>query len=702
MSLSAHDHRSRGRSKSRTRESRDERSRSRARPVSPPTTAAKKQQPKYEYASPNTAYRYASPPAASDAPLSMPSPPKGYTQSLEAQYQPHVPGSFDQGPLHTSHAKSSPPIPSAQAQALRDTDWNDFPPHERPGYVPPQDYKYAQPQPQNRSTAPEHGQNHMSLNTSINMNYGHNSAHYGTPISPTYAHNPPQYPYGQPIPPHDPHPIQSIQPPAAPRPTAHHSLSTPNYDHSGQYPHEHASRNNVRPSNHRPSMSYTQNSQAPQPYAQNPQAQVIEIAPPGASLNAQPSPNLAPRMHSLSVSGGSAGALTVGHPGHGSLGGHGGALPPGSPLLEAYHGTYQSISPMPSPMMLPSHIDDGLDDLAPLSPVYDSDDELRRRRKHVPIYDPSDDAESIMDALKHTKIDPEPLIEILPGLTDEQTLQLRNEYKKIHKLHGRGVNVTAYIKMKVSGALGKVAYATALGKWEGEAHWANFYYQSNGSRRELLIESLMGRTNAEIRLIKDAFRDKKYSNSLEKCMKTELKADKFRTAVLLVLEEKRQEESRYLSGAEIRRDVGDLYRALTAEKGGESAMIQIVVMRSDNHLREVLKVFEQTYRKNFAREMLKKSTNLVGELLAHILNGVINRPVRDALLLHQALAEEKNAKDRNELLISRLVRFHWDRPYFEKVKSEFFTRYRKTLEQEIEESTKGDFGEFCSELARSR
>ncbi len=81
-----------------------------------------------------------------------------------------------------------------------------------------------------------------------------------------------------------------------------------------------------------------------------------------------------------------------------------------------------------------------------------------------------------------------------------------------------------------------------------------------------------------------------------------------------------------------------------------------------------------------------------GELLAHILNGVINRPVRDALLLHQALAEEKNTKDRNELLISRLVRYHWDRSYLEKVKHEFFARYRKTLEEEIEEGTKGDFG----------
>ena len=85
---------------------------------------------------------------------------------------------------------------------------------------------------------------------------------------------------------------------------------------------------------------------------------------------------------------------------------------------------------------------------------------------------------------------------------------------------------------------------SSSGKWESEAYWANFWYQGEKSRRELLIESLMGRTNREIRAIKDSFSDKKYSDSLTKCMKTELKEDKFKKAVLMVLEEKKMEESR--------------------------------------------------------------------------------------------------------------------------------------------------------------
>jgi hypothetical protein len=152
-----------------------------------------------------------------------------------------------------------------------------------------------------------------------------------------------------------------------------------------------------------------------------------------------------------------------------------------------------------------------------------------------------------------------------------------------------------------------------LGQWESEAYWANSYYQGSQTSRELLIESLMGRTNKEIRLIKDAFRDKKYSDSLTRCMKQELKEDKFKKAVMLVLEERRMDErpGYSLDRVLVEQDVRDLYRAIKSERGGETMMIGIIILRSDSHIREILRVYEATYRANFAREMLKKSGNLV-------------------------------------------------------------------------------------------
>ncbi|KAI1462885.1 Annexin [Daldinia caldariorum] len=390
---------------------------------------------------------------------------------------------------------------------------------------------------------------------------------------------------------------------------------------------------------------------------------------------------------------------------------------PPSPLLESYRGTYQSMSPMPSPMLLAS--DDprrSSDIIEPLSPTLsDSEGNGEKKRRRARFHDPVDDAVRLAKALRgdHSPPDTEPLIEILPGMTHEQIMELRVEYKRLVKTgpERKGVNVAKHIRVRLKDeepVLMKACYTVALGKWESEAYWANFWYHGDKTRRELLIESLMGRSNYEIAKIKEAFSDKKYKDSLTLCMKTELKEDKFKRAVLTVLEEKRMEDVDEfgrrppINHELVRDDVESLYKAVRSDRGGESAMIQVVISRSDNHLREVLRLYEKVSGTNFARDALKKSGNLVGELLAHILNGVINKPVRDALLLHHALTASKKDQLRRELLISRLVRFHWDRHHMAAVKRAYHERYGVELAKAVEEGTSGGWGLFCQQLVVTR
>lgn len=454
--------------------------------------------------------------------------------------------------------------------------------HERSGHTVQGQYKWEYdhlPETQDRGYRPP-GSGHLSMSTSGNFNHydGHQAYLPSQSTSLAQVHSQPGY-------------SSSLA-----RPENHRT-------HSGSI----GSKEQYQYPDPSHTIGYAPKTEARRPsYTQSARPQFVEAKPHDIESNFQ----------RLSISGGTAGPLSLAAPGHNQGNVHRG-VPPGSPLLESYHGTYQSISPMPSPLMLPSNVDDDMSDLDQLS-SRDSDEgsgalvaTKKSTKKRVSFYDPEPDALALAAALKHTKPDPEPIISILPRLSDDHILELRTEYKKHVKVGGKGINIAKHIKMKVPGNLGKLAYAVALGRWESEAHWANFWYQSNTSRRELLIESLMGRSNSEIVKIKDAFSDKRYDDSLEKCMQTELKKDKFRHAVLLALEERRMSESEKLSIDLVRRDVHDLYRALTAKDGGETAMIDIVVVRSDTHLREVLRMFESTYKKNFAREMIKKSQNLV-------------------------------------------------------------------------------------------
>lgn len=299
-----------------------------------------------------------------------------------------------------------------------------------------------------------------------------------------------------------------------------------------------------------------------------------------------------------------------------------GGKPPASPLLEPYHGTYQSVSPMPSPLAVPEtggEIDDELESFtleerkpsvgAALSRKKSIDPKTGKKR--VMLYDSEGDADKLAKALNHHEARPEPLIEVLPELTHDQLLALREQYKKRVKVSGRGVNLSKQIKATTTGNFGKVAYATSLGRWEAEAYWANFWYQAHSSNRELLIEALMGKTNAEMREINDSFKDKRYQDSLTLCMEKELKPDKFRAAVLTALEARRQEETDVWPQEYRNRDVEVLRRALQSREGGESAILDIVVRRSENHLREILKIYDRMYGENFAKAALDKSNNLV-------------------------------------------------------------------------------------------
>ncbi|KAI3228733.1 hypothetical protein DTO012A7_6343 [Penicillium roqueforti] len=694
---------------------------------------------------------------------------------------------------HPSYARPNPysyaqPTQFASASAPRQptyatapVDWASVPECERPGFVPPS----SQPGP--ATTMPgafPAASNYPAGSGATSLQYtslpaqqapyaptsaAYAPSHYRTPSSETgysqpavgYA-NPGVYQYAQ----LDPNVKYSsktvpVPPPAppAPRPiypaATHEQFSRPIPQSSQNlYPYQSQAQPQSQGQSQQPPEQPSRNKQEPEP-------QFVEIAPRSRS---------SARPHSSSVS--SSNNLAVGRASAPNS-----AHPPGSPLLEPYHGTYQSISPMPSAIIIPSIRDDEISDLEPLdgnsasdssrrskhirsrSSVRVSEKDSRSRgnkdkdkersssrdnrkddkrlthpkishgrhdsgsstrssdarvlvspttgRKRVSFYDAGPDAAALQAALSHTRnIDSRPMIQILPRLTSDEIILLRHEYKNRVRLQGKGINIAKHLRLKLgSSSFGKVCYATALGRWESEAYWANCYYQAGTSRRELLIESLMGRTNAAIREIKHSFRDSRYDNSLERCMRSELRADKFRMAILLALEGQRQDDRDPLDRRLVRADVQDLHRAIVRE-GGETAMIHIIVLRSDSHLREVLRSYEDIYRHNFAKAMIAKSRNLVGETLAHILNGAINRPMRDALLLHQALRESRTGRERSELLISRLVRLHWEPRHLDLVKNEYRRRYHERLEEAIAEEILPlnggqDWGEFCIELARN-
>ena len=231
-----------------------------------------------------------------------------------------------------------------------------------------------------------------------------------------------------------------------------------------------------------------------------------------------------------------------------------------------------------------------------------------------PVYDPELDAKALKAALlvpqntRDPKIDPKPLTLLLPYLTSEEMAILRAEYKRIVRVNGQGLNLAKHIMARaLPGNFAKACHATALGQWDSEAYFIKMY-RENPQRRELLIETLVGRTHAEIEKIKACYKAN-YGDSLEKVMRSELKADKFRMAIILSLTESRQPDDAPPDTDLIQRDVRALRRALV--DGSEVDILSIILTRSDAHLREVLHLYKRAFNENFARGMIAKSRNVI-------------------------------------------------------------------------------------------
>ena len=78
---------------------------------------------------------------------------------------------------------------------------------------------------------------------------------------------------------------------------------------------------------------------------------------------------------------------------------------------------------------------------------------------------------------------------------------------------------------------------------------------------------------------------------------------------------------------------------------------------------------------------------------------MINKPVRDALLVNHALKLSKSDAIRTELLISRLLRYHWDRSHMEAVKREYRARYGVEMQQAVREGTRGEWAPVFERIA---
>ncbi|KAK6330982.1 hypothetical protein TWF718_003176 [Orbilia javanica] len=326
-----------------------------------------------------------------------------------------------------------------------------------------------------------------------------------------------------------------------------------------------------------------------------------------------------------------------------------------------------------------------------------------KRRPPEPEYDPNDHAQILYKALKGKVADVGAILKVVPFLSGDQMIDLRAEYKKVHPLGN--VNLAKHLKAQLSGKIQLAAYVAALGPYESESYWSILANQKPNFRHALLIEALMGREVDDIIDIKQSYRDSKNDHNFEKAIKKELAADKatgekFKELVLLQLDTTTRGlhmdewDKVYLD--KVRDDAEDLHDALAKDKVDSFFVGKIVITRSTTHLRELMRMYKKLFDgQDLARLIAEKLNGLIGEALLHVLNGVLNKPARDARLLEESM---KGVGTRDDLLVARLVRIHWDPEHLTAVKEAYKTKYGMSLKERIKGECSGSYQEFLLNL----
>jgi annexin A7/11 len=115
---------------------------------------------------------------------------------------------------------------------------------------------------------------------------------------------------------------------------------------------------------------------------------------------------------------------------------------------------------------------------------------------------------------------------------------------------------------------------------------------------------------------------------------------------------------------------------------------QILSSRSDAQLRAITHSYQQRFHKSLESVIKSKFSGHMEKALMLLLARANNRAASDAVQLEETMA---GLGTKDQLLIQRLVRIHWDQRHMQQVRAEFQRLYKRDLVKRIKGETSGDY-----------
>ncbi|KAK3390359.1 annexin-like protein [Podospora didyma] len=292
------------------------------------------------------------------------------------------------------------------------------------------------------------------------------------------------------------------------------------------------------------------------------------------------------------------------------------------------------------------------------------------------------DASALRSAMKGFGTDEKRLIQVLANKDPLQIATIRDSYSRQFRR-----KLDQDIKDEVSGKLEDGLLAIVRGPLQQDCYLLYNAMSGPGTKEAVLNDVLLGRSNADINAIKGAYQ-LAFRQRLEDHVRGDLSM-KTERHFMIVLGATRAEDSAPVVKAEIDRDVLELYNATEAKMGtDEMKVASILSTRNDNQIRAIAFDYQQKYARSLEDVIRKEFSGHMEDALLFQLHHALDKYMHQAKLLEDAMA---GAGTKDQLLINRVIRSHWDRNNMQNVRGAYEKRYRKNLASRIKGETSGDY-----------
>jgi len=274
------------------------------------------------------------------------------------------------------------------------------------------------------------------------------------------------------------------------------------------------------------------------------------------------------------------------------------------------------------------------------------------------------------------------LIKVLSKPDPLQMALLRNAYStRIQR------NLEHDVASETSSYFKETLVALVRGPLMQDVHNVHKAIKGAGTKESLLNDVLIGRSNADMRAIKQAYHET-FNHNMEADVKGDLSM-KTERLFGMILSANRAEESAPIIPQELERDISELHRATEGKVGTDQVTVcSILSSRSDGQIRAIAAQYSQRYHIALPDVIKKEFSDHMKDALLLMVDRALDRAMTDAVQLEESM-HGMGTKDC--LLLNRVVRCHWDRTHMDQVKKAYAYRNKKDLIARVHGETNGDF-----------